>query len=480
MQAMSDERSLRGSAQVSPLQGLVSGPAGWRLAMWTRRLDEIRAIGETLRDKSDAELRKESLSLRYRAKSGEKPQKLLPTAFALVRESASRTLQMRHFDVQLLGGMAMFHGCIAEMETGEGKTLTATLAMYLRALIGKGTLLATVNDYLAQRDAEWMRPVYELLAMNVGVIQTEMDREQRRRAYACDITYGTAKEFGFDFLRDRLLIRRLQLENADVFGTPGEAAAGADSPVQREPHFALVDEADSVLIDDARTPLIISSINADSEQVEAAYRWSAEHAHLFIEDEDFEYDHDKRKVELTGEGRHRVRTLPHPDEMNGVGLIDAYDFVERAIKVERDYHRDQHYVVNEEGEIVIVDESTGRLAEGRKWRDGIHQAIEAKEHLEVTLETGQGGADHRTRLFYALRSLGWHDRYRYHLGTRVPQGLQDAGRQDPHEPTESAASAEPCRDRHQRRTVGIDRPRDPGATPGRSPRLGRNTHHREV
>lgn len=372
------------------MAGLMRGPVGWRMASWKRRIPEIGAIGRELESRTDSDLRKESLSLRYRAKSGERLNDLLPMAFALVRESARRTLDMRHFDVQLLGGMSLFHGSIAEMETGEGKTLTATLPMYLRSLVGRGTVLATVNDYLAKRDADWMRPIYELLALKVGVIQTDMDRNQRREAYACDVTYGTAKEFGFDFLRDRLLLRRLAQEHADIFGDPGQDGPTNERPVQRDPYFALVDEADSVLIDEARTPLIISAISSEGKhQMETAYRWSAEHASEFEEDEHYEYDHEKRKVELTGEGRHLVRKLPHPEGMDGVGLIDAYEYIERAVKVRRDFHRDQHYVVSSDGEIVIVDESTGRLAEGRKWRDGIHQAIEAKEEIEVTLETGQ-------------------------------------------------------------------------------------------
>ena len=377
------------ASRISPLQGLFTGATGWRLHRWTAVLPQITEAGKSLAPLSDEELRKESLSLRYRAKSGEKLRLLLPTAFALVREAGQRALSMRHFDVQMLGGLALFHGAIAEMETGEGKTLTATLPLYIRALVGKGSMLATVNDYLAKRDADWMRPLFHLLAMKVGVIQTEMDREQRRRAYECDITYGTAKEFGFDFLRDRLLLRRLEQERSDLFGTPGEQSGASESPVQREAHFALVDEADSVLIDEARTPLIISSISGDSEQVEAAYRWSAQYADQFHEEDDYSYDEEKKKVELTADGRHAVRMLPHPEAMNGVGLVDAYEFIERAIKVSRDFHRDQHYVISDEGEIVIVDEATGRLAEGRKWRDGIHQAIEAKEQIEVTMETGQ-------------------------------------------------------------------------------------------
>ncbi len=202
-----------------------------------------------------------------RARSGERLDKLLPEAYALVREAARRTVNMRHFDVQLVGGMAMFHGSIAEMETGEGKTLTATLPMYLRALIGKGTHLATVNDYLARRDAEWMGPMYRLLGLTVGCIQTQMNQNQRREAYACDVTYGTAKEFGFDFLRDRLLLRRLGVssELRDQ-GHRLETDSDDEKPVHRGMYFALVDEADSILIDEARTPLIISAIPGEAEK----------------------------------------------------------------------------------------------------------------------------------------------------------------------------------------------------------------------
>ncbi len=298
---------------------------------------------------------------------------------------------MVHFDVQLLGGMAMFHGAIVEMETGEGKTLTATLSLYLRALSGKGALLATVNDYLAQRDANWMRPIYDKLGMSVGVIQTQMPQPNRRKAYSCNITYGTAKEFGFDFLRDRLLLRAngQALDFDAVNQVTGHPSLSGEQPVQRGAYFALVDEADSVLIDDARTPLIISCLPGESEKVAAAsYRWAYQVVDQFDEDEHYEYDHEKKKAELTVEGRLLVRKLSKPDLMNRVGLIDMYDYIERAIKVEREFDRDRQYVVRDE-EIVIVDESTGRLAEGRKWRAGIHQAIEARENVEVTLDTGQ-------------------------------------------------------------------------------------------
>ncbi len=376
-------------------------------ARWWRLVDEVTSYESDLQQLDDRALRKRSLSLRFRAKSGEPLPRLLPEAFALVREAASRVIQLRHFDVQILGGIALFHGRIAEMDTGEGKTLTATLPMYLHALVGKGAHLATVNDYLAARDAQEMGPIYEMLGLSVGVIQTPDRQDQRRRAYACDITYGTAKEFGFDFLRDRLLLRRMGRTNDDFLGD-GSSQRWDDSgeqPVQRQAHFALVDEADSILIDEARTPLIIGSLGDKArDQVVAAYSWAAEHAPTFVEDEDYDYDHDTRKVELTAQGRQMMRALPAPDILRGVGLIDLYEYTERAIKVHRDFHLARQYVVRD-GEIVIVDEFTGRLAEGRKWRDGIHQAIEAKERVEVTVPTGQAARITIQDLFLRYRFL---------------------------------------------------------------------------
>ena len=329
--------------------------------------------------------------MRYRARSGEPLARLLPEGFALVREAARRTIDMRHFDVQMLGGIAMFHRSIVEMQTGEGKTLTATLPMYLYALDGKGCQLATVNDYLARRDAQWMGPVYESLGLTIGVVETQMPRPQRRKAYACDLTYGTAKEFGFDFLRDRLLLRKIREGQTDMLGGMlGQGSrGGGEKPVQREPYFALVDEADSILIDEARTPLIISALPTEEQKLAVqCYKWSAEIAAEFVEDDDYDYDHEKKKVELTRDGRRKARTLSKPEAMDTVGTVNIYRYLEKSIMVAREYTLDRQFVVRD-GEIVIVDEFTGRLSEGRKWRDGIHQAVEAKEDVEVTVATGQ-------------------------------------------------------------------------------------------
>ncbi len=320
---------------------------------------------------------------------------MLVEAFALVREAARRTINMRHFDVQILGGIAMFYRSIVEMQTGEGKTLAATLPMYLYALSGKGCHLATVNDYLARRDAQWMGPIYEALGLTVGVVETPMPQPQRRAAYACDVTYGTAKEFGFDFLRDRLLLAadrrgpgRLPRRH-DRPRSAGGRRGGNEKPVQGAPYFALVDEADSILIDEARTPLIISALPTEEQRLAVeCHKWSASVAEQFVDEEDYEYDHEKKTAELTREGRQKVRLLAKPETMDAVGMVNIYHYIEQAIMVEREYTRDRQFVIRD-GEVVIVDEFTGRLAEGRKWREGVHQAVEAKEGVEVTVATGQ-------------------------------------------------------------------------------------------
>lgn len=370
---------------------------GFRTKMirWRGQLSQINELEESLKGEDDASLRKLSLALRYRAMAGEKLATLLPDAYALVREAGSRTLSMRHYDVQLIGGIALFEGCIAEMQTGEGKTLTATLPLYLHSLVGKGAHLATVNDYLAKRDADWMRPIYELLGLTVGVIQTPDDQSARRKSYGASITYGTAKEFGFDFLRDRLLLRAQNRVDTEMLGDGGGGFSDSgDDVVMRGMHFCLVDEADSILIDEARTPLIIGSIeDTVRDQIVATYRWAATSAADYELDDHFTIDPDTKQYELTARGRQKVRALPKDDLVRSMGLVDLYEYTERAVKVHREFLLDRQYVIRpgDKGvdEIVIVDEFTGRLAEGRKWRDGIHQAIEAKEKIEISVPTGQ-------------------------------------------------------------------------------------------
>ncbi|MFO0940165.1 MAG: preprotein translocase subunit SecA [Pirellulales bacterium] len=384
------------------------GMATVRIKRWLSALAEVTKLEPGMREMNDQQLRKASLALRYSAMSGVPLAKLLPEAFALVREAGRRSMGMRHFDVQIVGGAALFDGCIAEMQTGEGKTLTATLPLYLHSLVGKGAHLATVNDYLAERDAKWMEPLYKLLGVTVGIVLTDSSQDQRRKAYGSDITYGTAKEFGFDFLRDRLLLRSQGRILSDFLGEgSSERWTGhGDEPVQRTMHFALVDEADSILIDEARTPLIIGSLGDEArETVIATFRWASENADKFERDEHWTLDEDNRKIELTARGRSLVRSLPRDDVMRVVALVDLYEYMERAIKVLNEFHLNRHYVVRD-GEIVIVDEFTGRLAEGRKWRDGIHQAIEAKEKIEVTVPTGQAARITVQDLFQRYKHIG--------------------------------------------------------------------------
>lgn len=368
----------------------------------------VAALEPQMEALNDYELRKTSLGLRYRIRSGEPIDKLLVEAFALVREAGRRKLSMRHFDVQILGGAAIHHRSIIEMQTGEGKTLTATLPLYLAALEGKGAHLATVNDYLARRDAEWMTPLYSALGMSVGIIQGQQPQPERRKAYTCDVTYGTANEMGFDFLRDRLLMRSQGDGKQDIFGKMLGVSAGGgnDQPVQRGLHFMLVDEADSILIDEARTPLIISALPGEDERIAAeAYRWAATASLDFIENEHYEYDHDERTVELSLAGRQFVRSLQKPSEMDRLPLSTIYEYIQRAIKVAREMVFERHYVVRD-GEIVIVDEFTGRMAEGRKWRAGIHQAVEAREGVEITFATNQAARITIQDLFLRYERLG--------------------------------------------------------------------------
>ena len=370
---------------------LTTAPQRLHALRHRRRLAAINSCAAALESQSDAELRTAGLALRHRARSGEPPRRLAVEAYALVREAARRAIGLRPFDVQLLGGLVLAEHGLAEMQTGEGKTLTATLPLYLFALYGRGAHLATVNDYLARRDAELMRPVFERLGLSVGVVESSTEPAERRRAYACDVTYGTAKEFGFDFLRDRLQRRAQDDAGSDLVGRLlGEPdRRRAEPPLQRAPFFMLVDEADSVLVDDAGTPLIIAqTAQPVAPRTAARYTFAAASAGCFQETQHYTLDALRRRAELTIAGRERARALALPAELRDLGLVALYDDLERAIGVERFYERDRHYVVRD-GEVAIVDEFTGRIAEGRKWRDGLHQAVEAREGLDVTDDGGQ-------------------------------------------------------------------------------------------
>ena len=293
--------------------------------------------------------------------------KILPEAFATVREAGKRVLNMRHFDVQLIGGYFLHNGHIAEMRTGEGKTLVATLPAYLNALTGKGVHIVTVNDYLAKRDSEWMGKIYKFLGLSVGVILSE-DRgsdnfEAKKAAYNCDITYGTNNEFGFDYLRDNM-------------------AGSVDMLVQRPYNYAIVDEVDSILIDEARTPLIISGKLEKSAEL---YKLMAKVAPKLKKDTDYEVDEKNKNVILTEDGIDRAQELIKCDDLFDINTQYAHNLLQ-ALKAKELFHKDTDYVVKN-GEVVIVDEFTGRLMEGRRWSDGLHQAVEAKEGVKIQDET---------------------------------------------------------------------------------------------
>jgi len=361
-----------------------------RLSHYWRLVRKVEACDSQLQSLTDNELLKRSLALRYEAQSGTPPDKISVDAFALVRESARRTIGMQHYPVQLLGGFAMFDRSIAVMQTGEGKTLTATLPLYLAALSGKGAHLTTANDYLAARDADLMRPVFEALGMNVGVIEADTHKSQRPQQYNADVTYSTAKEIGFDFLRDRLAERQAKFENQNLIqNLVGSNGSTPTTIVQRGLNFILVDEADSILIDEARTPLIVSSLPDEVAKAKIElYRWCSKVAPQFNLDQHYTHAKKSKQVELNADGRQQVRTSPKPDLLARTPLLDIYEQIEQAIFVDENYILGRQYVVRD-GEVVIVDEFTGRLAEGRKWRAGLHQAIEAKEDLEVSVETGE-------------------------------------------------------------------------------------------
>ncbi len=343
------------------------------VAGYSKLVTRINALESTFQGLSDAQLRDKTSEFRQRIVTGVSLDELLPEAFAAVREASRRTLGLRHFDVQLIGGMTLHQGKIAEMRTGEGKTLMATLPVYLNALPAKGVHVVTVNEYLAQRDAEWMRPVYEFLGMTVGVVRSGQGQQEKQAAYAADITYGTNNEFGFDYLRDNLAFR-------------------LEDRTQRELAYAIVDEVDSILIDEARTPLIISGPAEESTELYLKINTLVPHLKRQAGEEsegDYWADEKSRQVHLSDSGHERAEQL-----FIEAGLLQAdqslYDsanirlmhHLNAALRAHALYQRDVAYIVRN-GEVLIVDEFTGRTLVGRRWSDGLHQAIEAKERVKV-------------------------------------------------------------------------------------------------
>ena len=339
-------------------------------------VEKVNSLEEKMSSLQDHKFPMKTAALRERIEQGEKPDDLLPEAFALVREAGKRKLEMRHFDVQLIGGMVLNDGMIAEMKTGEGKTLVATLASYINALSNRGVHIVTVNDYLAKRDAEWMSEIYQFLGMQTGVLVSGISPQQRRDAYAADITYGTNNEFGFDYLRDNLV-------------------TGKYDCVQRNLHYAIVDEVDCILIDEARTPLIISG--PVDEQPELYLHADAIVPSLKLQNEensagDYTIDEKTKQAYLSEEGNERIESLLRSKGIIGLrqnlydpSSINVLHHLNIAIRAHALFHKDVDYIVKD-NEVVIVDEFTGRTMVGRRWSDGLHQAIEAKEGVPIQNE----------------------------------------------------------------------------------------------
>ena len=347
-------------------------------------VDKIEALRPSMVELTDEQLRDKTKEYKKRLEEGETLDQLLPEAYATVREAARRAIGMEHYRVQLIGGVILHQGRIAEMKTGEGKTLVSTLPAYLNALEGKGVHIVTVNDYLAQRDAEWMGKVHEFLGLTVGVVLNSMDNKERREAYACDITYVTNNELGFDYLRDNMVIYKEQL-------------------VQRELNFAVIDEVDSVLIDEARTPLIISGQSGKStslyeacdvlarqmERGEDLPEFSKMDAIMGVEQEetgDFIVNEKDKVINLTEQGVKKVEQFFKIDNLADADNLEIQHNVILALRAHNLMFRDQDYVVQDD-KVLIVDEFTGRIMPGRRYSDGLHQAIEAKEHVKVKRES---------------------------------------------------------------------------------------------
>jgi preprotein translocase subunit SecA len=369
-----------------PLKRVLGDPQAATIKRLKKRVVQVNALAPKYQKMTDAQIKQQTAEFKKRLEKGTSLDQLLPEAFAAVREAATRTLKQRHFDVQLIGGMVLHEGGVSEMKTGEGKTLVATLSVYLNALEGKGVHVVTVNDYLAQRDAGWMGQIYHFLGLSVGVIipdesyvydpsyenkehydprMQHLRPATRQEAYQADVTYGTNNEFGFDYLRDNMVRETDQLR-------------------QRDLHYAIVDEVDSILIDEARTPLIISASAAASA---TAYDQFARVVLQLKETEHFEKDEKRRSVILTDAGIEFIQKILGIESLYSTENLRTIYHLEQALKAHALFQRDKHYVVSNDGEIIIVDDFTGRLLKGRRYNEGLHQAIEAKEGVEVQEES---------------------------------------------------------------------------------------------
>lgn len=342
----------------------MSGDDKTNIKKLTKIAVQVDALSKKYEVMSDNELRSQTDILKKRYQDGETLDEILPDAFAAVREAGARVLNMRHFFVQIIGGIALSQGRVAEMKTGEGKTLVATLPAYLNALTGKGVHIVTVNDYLAKRDAEWMGRLYKFMGLTVGVVCPGMEKDEKVAAYQCDITYATNNELGFDYLRDNMVVRR-------------------EHRVQRPLSFAIVDEVDSILIDEARTPLIISGRGAKSSDL---YVQADRFVKKLIAEEDFKIDEKEKSIELLEPGSEKAESFFHINNLGDVENTDINHHIQQALKARFIMKRDNDYIVSN-GEIIIVDEFTGRLMIGRRYSQGLHQAIEAKEGVKIRSES---------------------------------------------------------------------------------------------
>ncbi|MEA3560710.1 MAG: preprotein translocase subunit SecA [Candidatus Omnitrophota bacterium] len=342
------------------------------LSLWPK-VELINSLEQQVQQLSDSQLQAKTAEFRQRLNSGQTMDEILPEAFSVVREAARRTVNMRHFDIQLMGGIVLHQGRIAEMATGEGKTLVATLAVYLNALTGKGVHVVTVNDYLARRDRNWMGPIYDFLGISCGAIQHDMHPGERKKAYQCDVTYGTNNEFGFDYLRDNMVTR-------------------IEHRAQRPLHYAIVDEVDSILIDEARTPLIISGPAEEStdkyykvDKIIPFLKKGSRNDTTKEETGDFVIDEKNRTTYLTEAGEVKAAGLLNLDDLHGFETMEYKHHINQALRARYNFKHDVDYMIKD-GQIVIVDEFTGRMMPGRRWGDGLHQAIEAKEKVVIKRE----------------------------------------------------------------------------------------------
>ncbi len=342
------------------LTKLLKAGEGKNLKRYDDLINAVNGYDKKMSGLSDPELSGKTAEFKERYNNGESLGSIMPEAFAVVRETAKRTIGMKHFDVQIMGGAVLFEGKIAEMKTGEGKTLVATLAVYLNSFTGSSTHLVTVNDYLSRRDSEWMGPIYRFLKLKVGLLQHDMEKEEKKQQYLCDVVYGTNNEFGFDYLRDNMVL-------------------GAEDIVQNGHHFAIIDEVDSILIDEARTPLIISGVASGTTEL---YKKFAQIVPRLKENEDFEIDERARTVAITESGVEKVENMTGLENLYSPQNFRLIHALNQSLKARYLFKRDVDYMIKDGG-VIIVDEFTGRLMPGRRYSEGIHQAIEAKEGVKI-------------------------------------------------------------------------------------------------